>query len=250
MSETTIPILPSRSIDETLEFYGALGFGTTYRQKSPNTYAVVRRGGIELHFFVLAQLAPADNWGTCYVVTSDVDGLYAAFTGGLRTLLGRVPSRGAPRINPLKDMPSYGVRQFVVVDPAGNYVRIGQPLPAGPTGPAVPARSSPGRTRLDRALESASLLADSKGDPAAAARVLDGALAAGGDPEPVLRFRALVLRADLALRLDEPGRARDLLRGAGPVPAGPDGTADLADERRRLAELRSALDEEGSGRVP
>lgn len=32
MTETTIPILPSRSITETLEFYGALGFGTTYRR--------------------------------------------------------------------------------------------------------------------------------------------------------------------------------------------------------------------------
>jgi hypothetical protein len=27
---------------------------------------------------------------------------------------------------------SYGVRQFIVVDPGGNYVRIGQPVEAPP----------------------------------------------------------------------------------------------------------------------
>ena len=46
---------------------------------------------------------------------------------GLRAALGRVPSRGVPRIGALRDM-SYGVRQFIVVDPGGNYIRIGQPI--------------------------------------------------------------------------------------------------------------------------
>ncbi|MEJ3747636.1 VOC family protein [Actinomycetes bacterium KLBMP 9797] len=240
MTETTIPILPSRSITETIEFYEALGFAVTYRQQRPNTYAVVERGGIALHFFVLKDLKPADNYGTCYVRTSDVDGLYAAFTAGVRGLLGKVPARGVPRVNPLKDMPFYGVRQFIVVDPAGNYIRIGQPLPTGSAEAAA-------RGRLDRALETGSRLADAKGDFATASQVLDGALAADARAEPVLRFRALVLRADLAIRLGDPGRARDLLVAAEEIsPAGIDGT-DLADEVRRITELRDSLGRTSEG---
>ncbi len=56
--------------------------------------------------------------------------------------------RGIPRINALKDM-SYGVRQFVVVDPGGNYIRIGQPIEARP----APRAETAGR--LERALEAA-----------------------------------------------------------------------------------------------
>ena len=106
------------------------------RTRSP----IVQRGGIELQFFVLKALEPADSYSTCYVLVSDVDTLYQAFTDGLRAALGRVPSRGIPRINPLKDM-SYGVRQFIVVDPGGNYIRIGQPIA---TRPALTTRD--GRT--------------------------------------------------------------------------------------------------------
>src|SRR5688572_5749703 len=38
----TIPILPCRGIDETLEFYVAVGFEVTYKQGKPNSYACVR----------------------------------------------------------------------------------------------------------------------------------------------------------------------------------------------------------------
>ena len=48
--EITIPLLPCRAIKEMLEFYRALGFEVTYQQSKPNTYAVVRRGGIELQY--------------------------------------------------------------------------------------------------------------------------------------------------------------------------------------------------------
>ena len=68
-TEVTIPILPCRSIDETLDFCRALGFEATYKQKRPNTYAVVGRGGIQLQFFVLRALDPSSSYGTCYVLT-------------------------------------------------------------------------------------------------------------------------------------------------------------------------------------
>jgi hypothetical protein len=67
---------------------------------------------------------PADSYSTCYVLTADVDRLYADFRDGLKRALGRVPSRGIPRIGALNDM-CYGVRPFVMTDPGGNIIRIG-----------------------------------------------------------------------------------------------------------------------------
>jgi catechol 2,3-dioxygenase-like lactoylglutathione lyase family enzyme len=238
-TETTIPILPCRSMDETLGFYGALGFAVTYRQKRPNTYAVVRRGGIELHFFVLRGLDPASSYGTCYVRAADVDALYDDFRSGLRRSFGRLPLRGVPRIGALKDM-SYGVRQFVVVDPGGNHVRIGQPLgSAGGRAHSGPSEAS--RTRLSKALHAAALLGDSKGDHAAAAEVLDRALARD-EPEPGgVRVRALILRADLAVRMGDHRLAGRLLADARKVEIGGDELGALGDDLRRARDLEQVL---------
>ncbi|WP_158892981.1 bleomycin resistance protein [Amycolatopsis anabasis] len=238
MTETTIPILPCLSIDETLTFYQALGFEVTYRQARPNTYAAVRRGGIELQFFVLKQLDPTANWSTCYVKTDDVDTLYRDFTEGLRALLGKLPARGVPRVNPVKDLRS-GMRQFVVVDPGGNYVRIGQQI--GELNNGLADVRSADQPKLARVLETATIFADSHDDPAAAARLLDRALAEPGPAPDDLRLRALVLRADVAVRLGEDGQARAFLDQAGKIPLGEADSAALSDERRRIRDLEDLI---------
>lgn len=236
-TEVTIPILPCRSIDETLEFYVALGFGATYRQKRPNTYAVVERGGIQLHFFVLRDLDPPSSYSTCYVKVADVDALYEAFRDGLRRAFGKLPSRGVPRIGALKDT-SYGVRQFVVVDPGGNYIRIGQPLEnADGWTHSVP----PSGSRLQKAVHAAALLGDSKGDHVAAAKVLDSALAAG-DPAPDSdRVKALVLRADCAVRMGERQMADRLLGDVRGMELGDDDLKTVDDDLRRARDLEQEL---------
>jgi hypothetical protein len=58
---------------------------------------------------------PADSYSTC---------------DGLKQALGRVPSRGIPRIGALNDM-SYGVRQLVMTVPGGSMTRIGPQSSAG-----------------------------------------------------------------------------------------------------------------------
>jgi catechol 2,3-dioxygenase-like lactoylglutathione lyase family enzyme len=243
-TEVTIPILPCRSIDETLEFYVALGFGATYRQKRPNTYAVVERGGIQLHFFVLRDLDPPSSYSTCYVKVADVDALYEAFRDGLRRAFGQLPSRGVPRIGALKDT-SYGVRQFVVVDPGGNYIRIGQPLEnADGWTHSLP----PSGSRLQKAVHAAALLGDSKGDHAAASKVLDLALASDpSDPDGPVRVRALVLRADLAVRMDDQRLAGRLLTEARKVELGDDELEALGDDLRRARDLQQELTPSSSG---
>ncbi|WP_395570527.1 bleomycin resistance protein [Streptomyces sp. BK79] len=232
MAEKTIPILPCQTLQPVLDFYTALGFEVTYRQRSPNPYAVVARGGIELQFFGMRQFEPAGSVSTCYVLTDDVDGLYAAFRAGLKAAYGRIPSRGLPRIGPLKDM-SYGVRQFLMTDPGGNCVRVGQP-----TGEDPRHRPAPEET-FARALHHAALLADSKDDPSGAAKVVDRVLRIEGErPTPAQLVRLLVLRADLAGRLGDRETARTAALRAGAVELTAQERESLQDDLRRLAELR------------
>ncbi|MEU6765393.1 VOC family protein [Streptomyces sp. NPDC046853] len=198
MAETMIPLFPCHELDETLDFYTAIGFEVTFRQKAPNQYAVIRRGDMELQFFRLKDYDPQASYSTCYVVTDDVDALHEAFRAGLKQTLGRIPSRGLPRIGTVKDM-SYGVRQFLMTDPAGNCVRIGQPIADSFEHAPVP------RERYARALHQATLLGESKQDHAAAVRIIDRALAADGTPAPEQLRELRALRAEMAAHLEEEG---------------------------------------------
>ena len=229
-----IPLLPCRSIDDQIEFYETLGFEVTYRQKAPNAYASVQRGAIELHFFVLKGYEPASSYSTCYVFVSDVDTLYADFRDGLKRSLGRVPTRGIPRIGALRDM-SYGVRQFLLTDPGGNIVRIGQPMAKTDAAAARPT------SRLAKALEAATLLMHSKGDPETTARVLDAAMADDPDAPDVLRVQARILRAEAAHALDDDALAADLLRQVDRTELRADERATIRDDLTRADELRLGI---------
>ena len=234
-----IPILPCRSIDDQIDFYEGLGFEVTYRQKAPNVFAAVQRGAIELQFFVLKGYEPADSYSTCYVMVSNVDELYADFRASLKQALGRIPSRGIPRIGALGDM-SYGVRQFLLTDPGGNIIRIGQPLEQTDAADTQPLTQP--LPRLERALEAARLLLYSKVDPETTARVIDDALAATPDASDVLRVQAHILRADAAHALGDDALARSLLGDAARINLGDADQARIADDLTRAEELRSSLD--------
>ncbi|MGH2444597.1 MAG: bleomycin resistance protein [Candidatus Limnocylindria bacterium] len=233
-AERMIPLLPCRLIDDQLAFYEALGFEVTYRQKAPNVYASVARGRIELHFFVMKGYDPAASYSTCYVFVANIDDLYEQFRIGLKELFGRIPTRGIPRIGPLKDM-SYGVRQFLMTDPGGNIIRIGQPIEAAQTAADGPP------SRLAKAFEAASMLADSKLDPVTAARVLDAAMAETDDDPPELLVRARILRADVAIATGDDSRAAELLDLVAATSLTDAARADLADALARADDLRATL---------
>ncbi|MFI2237882.1 bleomycin resistance protein [Streptomyces chrestomyceticus] len=242
MAETVIPILPCPSIDELLDFYKALGFEVTSYQTVPNPYCGVRLRGIELQFFGMKSHDPAASYSTCYVLTDDVDGLYAAFRTGLKAALGKVPTRGLPRIGALKDM-SYGVRQFLMTDPGGNCIRVGQPIADSFEYSAVP------KERYARAIHQATLLGESKGDHAAAARIIDRALEQGtgadagpGDgagPTPLQLVRLFLLRAEMAAQLDGLHAATPWLDRADAVELGDVERESARDALRRAADLRA-----------
>jgi hypothetical protein len=242
--EYTIPLLPCNSINTTIAFYQALGFRVTYQQQKPNVYAALKLRDIELHFFVIKTLKPESNFSTCYIIVHEIDTMYESFTTGLRNMWGKLPVKGIPRINPLKNMPFYGVRQFIVVDPTGNYIRIGQPIDK--TDSLVYTENNykerHSGTKLEKALETAFRLADAKGDFVAGAKVLDLALKAEVDGDPIHILQALILRADIAVRMEDLAMAKKTIMQVDGL-MGKFDPNYIEEERRLLQELKSLLSE-------
>lgn len=118
MDLTAIPILPCRDLDETLSFYVSLGFVLEFEQIEPDVYAILRLEDAEIHFFGHPALDPAASIAGCYLRVSDADGVY-----GWWSPLG-LPSQGIPRLDPIADRP-WGMREFALIDPNGNLVRVG-----------------------------------------------------------------------------------------------------------------------------
>lgn len=118
-NDIAIPILPSRSLSDTLAFFQGLGFeGEIHRH---GDYAIIRRDSVELHFFTVRALVPAESSAMCYIRVSDAEGMFRAFAAAA------LPRKGIPRMDALEDKP-WGMREFAIVDPDGNLLRIGQLL--------------------------------------------------------------------------------------------------------------------------
>lgn len=236
-SETTIPILPCKTLGETLDFYRALGFEITHEQTRPYAYGSVRWGGINLHFFQREQFNPAESYGLCYVAVSDVDGLFEAFTGSLKKTLGKLPSTGIPRITAVRTLAS-GERRFNILDPGGNWLHIAQQ-----TGSPRIAKTSPyKKSALFRALVMATMDLNSMCDAATAATTLDAALPQAASEPAVLRVQALILRADCAVALNELAAARSLLAAAKEIALTEEERSSIEEDLRRAAELDTVLD--------
>ncbi|KYF70181.1 hypothetical protein BE15_07155 [Sorangium cellulosum] len=226
-----IPVLPCVSLPETLAFYGALGFEVTHRQTTPNVYAATRRGDIHLHFMGMKKLDPRQAYTTCLVLVPEVEPLHETFAEGLRKAYGKLPVAGLPRISRMRK----GQSRFTVVDVAGNsvvFIQQGAPDDDEEEGAAGSRPDAPSNSHMGKALRAAARLRDFKNDDAAAARVLDVALAREAPAAPLERARALAARLELAVVLGEAERARALRAAIGEAP--------LSDEER--AQIQPALD--------
>ncbi|GHJ17665.1 VOC family protein [Micromonospora sp. AKA38] len=234
-NETTIPLLPCRSLDDVAPFYRALGFEVTHRQARPNPYLALRREDLNLHFFGMPEFDPATSYGSCLVVVDDPVGIHRAFAAGLRATYGKVLVSGVPRMTrPRLRHNADGHTGFSIVDPGGNWIRF--------VARAATPDADDDRAGLARALRNAVVQADSRGMPEQAARILDGALARpDAADDPAVHVEALVYRAELALLLDEPAVARGLLRRADAVPLDEALHGRLADTLRHAADLTALL---------
>ncbi|MEV4760986.1 VOC family protein [Micromonospora sp. NPDC049559] len=236
-----IPLLPRASIDDMLTFYEALGFERTYRQTKPNPYLAMRRQEVELHFFGMPNFDPAQSYGSCIIQVPDTGPLHRAFADGLRVAYGKVPLSGIPRMTRPRPRKNSDQRSgFTVVDPGGNWIRIfaaPDPLPVSAVSDLSAASARERRGRLAVALENAVVLADSRGEVAQAAKILDRALARASDASAVERVEALAYRAELALTLDDPARAAAVVAELRDVPLDADERAQVAATLNAVSEL-------------
>lgn len=117
-----MPILPSRDLRRTLEFYETLGFAN--RGAAPETwdYLIVGRGGVELHFFADQDVDPLTTSSGCYVFVDDAQALYEEW---VRVLVPDAAT-GSRVVAPVDT--DYGLREFAIVDRDGNLLRVGSPL--------------------------------------------------------------------------------------------------------------------------
>jgi len=115
-----IPILPARDLVETRAFYERLGFRAAgWWPHEFGGYAILVRGDLSMHFFAFGEIAPGENYAQCYWRVKDVDALYAEYEAA------GLSRSGMPRLEPVEDKP-WGMREFAIIDPTGNLVRIGQ----------------------------------------------------------------------------------------------------------------------------
>ncbi|MFD6177107.1 MULTISPECIES: VOC family protein [unclassified Isoptericola] len=232
--------------DALVEFWTALGLEVTYRQRRPYPVVSFGRGGIQVQYYGMPGWDPEASHSTCVVVVPETEPVYESFAAGLRSLHGRLPVSGVPRVTrPRRRANNAGLSGFSVIDPAGNWVRVTRAPDPGTTFAAgeggTMTWTSGGGGALARATENAVVLADSRGDVAQARKVLGGALRrarAGADGPPVAEVApALAYLAELAVRAGDPAAARGLRAELEALPEG--SGADAVALAEALADVRA-----------
>ncbi|WBB53745.1 VOC family protein [Verrucosispora sp. WMMD573] len=236
-NERTVPLLPCASIDDIEAFYGVLGFRTTYKQRKPNACVGVQREDLHLQFFEIAGFDPEQSYGSCLVLTTDIEGLHSAFAAGMRAAYGKVLVSGTPRMTrPRARKNTDGLGGFSVIDPGGNWIRVFRDTTTAP----IPASTPTGR--LAKALANAVVQADSRGNAGQAVRILDSALARQhANDDPVEQVEVLVYRAELAMVLHDPTTAAEMLTRAKSVTLTEDEAERAASAFDNATDLAAAL---------
>jgi len=111
-----IPKLPMRNKAQIKEYYiSRLGFELLGDYES---YILIKKEQIEIHFFAFNNLNPKTNYGQVYIRTTDIDSLY-------QTLLDQdipIHQNGHLEIKP------WGQKEFALLDPDNNLITFGQRL--------------------------------------------------------------------------------------------------------------------------
>ena len=110
------PNLPSRDFEATSQFYAALGFAESWRDRG---WMILKRESIMLEFFPFADLDPATSSFGCCLRLDDLDEFYG------QCVAADIPVRhfGMPRLHPPK-VEASGKRIAYLVDPDGTLLRL------------------------------------------------------------------------------------------------------------------------------
>ncbi|WNB84912.1 hypothetical protein [Cellulomonas sp. ATA003] len=86
---------------------------------------ILRRGGLVLHVVASPDVDPLTTAGMCFASVDDADAVHAAWRDVVPP--GTDPATGSRLTEPADT--AYGMREFALMDPSGNLVRVGSPLP-------------------------------------------------------------------------------------------------------------------------
>ena len=116
MTDRAVPNLPSRDFAETIGFYGSFGFAPIYRD---DRWLILRRGQLEVEFFLFPDLVPEESSFMCSIRVDDVDELYPH----VREADIAERSEGRPRLSPVRRQP-WGQRVGFLIDPDGTQLHL------------------------------------------------------------------------------------------------------------------------------
>lgn len=112
------PKLPMRNKKVTRSYYiGQLGF-KEYGSADHDSYLMIEKEGIQIHFFEFNELDPKENYGQVYIRTDDIERLYQS----LLTNNIAIHPNGALQTKP------WGQKEFSLLDPDNNLLTFGQSL--------------------------------------------------------------------------------------------------------------------------
>ena len=106
---STIPVLASLNLQESIDFCGKLGFRELGRWPD---YAIVARDGAEVHFWLCDDRRIAEHT-SCYVRVADTSRLFDEFR-----------RNGLPVREP--ELRPWGMKELYVIDPHGNLFKFGE----------------------------------------------------------------------------------------------------------------------------
>ena len=112
------PKLPMRDKNVTREFYiNKLGF-KDYGSANFDSYLMMEKDQIQIHFFEFKELAPKENYGQVYIRTSNIDHFYQSLLDQNTTI----------HPNGLLETKPWGQKEFSVLDPDSNLLTFGQSI--------------------------------------------------------------------------------------------------------------------------
>lgn len=115
-----------QALERDLSYYtDKLEFAVAWTWGEPAARAGVVRDGFELQLVSDGRFAP-ECPSRIYFLVAGVDAYYAECV-----------QRGADIQMALEDRPSFGMRDFRVIDPSGNVLGFGEPLPRRATDPKL-----------------------------------------------------------------------------------------------------------------
>jgi catechol 2,3-dioxygenase-like lactoylglutathione lyase family enzyme len=108
--------VPVRDISQALGFYrGILGMSVTFTNGDPVGFVILRRDAAELHL-TLVKGHRAGRHNVAHLMVADATALHE-----------HLVSNGVRIVKGLRDA-DYGLRGFVMADPDGNRIDVGQRL--------------------------------------------------------------------------------------------------------------------------